>query len=296
MTEAVKHAVVECAGVPIWACTMQEATQLVIERALTESPAGAHVHLCNAYTLALADKDQPFKDLLNRSTFNFPDGMSVVWANRWRHRDMELPRERVCGPDLFLHVFDQGQQMGLRHYLLGSTPEVMTDLQQELLARFPQARIVGSESPPFRTLTNEEQADQLDRIRDSGAQVVWVGLGTPKQDWAAQALAHELDTRLRCRRGCVRLRRRPNEACPEVDAEERTGVGVPAGLGATAPLAALLDRECPVHPRNAEEVVTDSRVWLKPAVAVRLPPVRTPLQRCCRAGAPRRSGHHHLGT
>ena len=191
MTEAVKHAVVECAGVPIWACTMQEATQLVIERALTESPAGAHVHLCNAYTLALADKDQPFKDLLNRSTFNFPDGMSVIWANRWRHRDMEIPRERVCGPDLFLHVFDQGQEMGLRHYLLGSTPEVMTDLQQELLARFPQARIVGSESPPFRTLTNEEQADQLDRIRDSGAQVVWVGLGTPKQDWAAQALAHD---------------------------------------------------------------------------------------------------------
>lgn len=192
MPDAAAHLVVRCAGVSITACTMQEATQLVMDRALGAGSAGSDVHLCNAYTLALADKDQPYRGLLNRATVNFPDGMSVVWANRWRHRDLDLPRERVCGPDLFLSVFDHGQQVGLRHYLLGSTVEVLTDLERELLRRFPEALVVGTESPPFRELTREEKAQQLGRIRDSGAQVVWVGLGTPKQDWAARALAEEL--------------------------------------------------------------------------------------------------------
>ena len=77
----------------------------------------------------------------------------------------------------------------MRHFLLGSTTPVLADLSAELLRRYPESRIVGTESPPFRKLSPEEKAQQQQRIRASGAQIIWVGLGTPKQDWAAQELA-----------------------------------------------------------------------------------------------------------
>lgn len=184
--------VVPCAGVSITACGRTAAAKEVIR--LTQNPLdrGADIHLCNAYTLALADRDSNFKELLNRATMNFPDGMAVVWANRWKHKSLELPKERVYGPDLFLDVFASGQQGGVKHYLLGSTPEVLNRLATELLKRFPDAQIVGCASPPFRELTARERLAQAADIRSSGAQIVWVGLGTPKQDWEVANLSREL--------------------------------------------------------------------------------------------------------
>ena len=193
MTTASAAPVVACAGVPITATTRQEAAALVVELAAAPRSPGTAVHLCNAYTLALADSDPSLRALLDRdSTLSFADGMSVVWANRWRHKDLDLPRERVYGPDLFLDVVERGQDAGLRHYLLGSTPAVLADLQRELTRRFPDAEIVGAESPPFRPMTGEERAEQRRRLVDSGAQVVWLGLGTPQQDVEAARLAAEL--------------------------------------------------------------------------------------------------------
>jgi N-acetylglucosaminyldiphosphoundecaprenol N-acetyl-beta-D-mannosaminyltransferase len=184
--------VVACAGVPVTACTRQEGAREVVRLATTEIPTGHDVHLCNAYTLALADQDPTLRHLLRTASVNFPDGMSVVWANRLRHRRQDLPRGRVYGPDLFLDVFALGQAARVAHYLLGSTPDVLDRLVDQLQQRFPDARIVGSESPPFRTLTHEEEAEQLERIRASGAQLVWVGLGTPKQDVESARISRAL--------------------------------------------------------------------------------------------------------
>ena len=184
--------VVPCAGVPITACTRARAARLVLDLAAAPRVSGVDVHLCNAYTLALADTDPGYGDLLRRAALNFPDGKSVVWANRLTHRDLDLPSERVYGPDLFADVLSLGRETGLRHYLLGSTPEVLAALQSRLRALHPGVRLVGADSPPFRELTPAERSDQADRIRASGAQVVWVGLGTPKQDREVAALAAEL--------------------------------------------------------------------------------------------------------
>ena len=185
-------ALVPCAGVPITACTREQAAALVLDLATAARPAGADVHLCNAYTLALADGDAGYGDLLRGATVNFPDGKSVVWANRLSRPGLNLPTDRVYGPDLFRDVLDLGVPVGLRHYLLGSTPEVLAALGSRLPDRHPGVRLVGAESPPFRALTAAERAGQAERIRASGAQVVWVGLGTPKQDREAAALAAEL--------------------------------------------------------------------------------------------------------
>jgi N-acetylglucosaminyldiphosphoundecaprenol N-acetyl-beta-D-mannosaminyltransferase len=181
--------VVPCAGVPIIAGTRADAARLVLDLAAAPRPSGVDVHLCNAYTLALADADPSYRDLLRTAAANFPDGKSVVWANRFSHRDLDLPTERVYGPDLFLDVLRLGQAVGLRHYLLGSTPAVLSGLRARIGRLCPDADVVGTDSPPFRQPTPAELADQADRIRCSGAQVVWVGLGTPKQDWEAARLA-----------------------------------------------------------------------------------------------------------
>jgi N-acetylglucosaminyldiphosphoundecaprenol N-acetyl-beta-D-mannosaminyltransferase len=130
--------------------------------------------------------------LLQRASINFPDGKSVVWANKLLHCRRTIPNDRVYGPDLFLDVFENGQELGLRHYLLGSTPQVLSRLETELRRRFPKAAIVGAVSPPFRALTEQETAEQTARLVESKAQVVWVGLGTPKQDWESARLAGDI--------------------------------------------------------------------------------------------------------
>jgi len=184
--------VVPCLGVPITACTPTQAAGEVVRLATTDLDHGVDIHLCNAYTLALADKDLGYKTMLQEAAINFPDGKSVVWANKLRHRRSAIPNDRVYGPDLFLDVFDKGQDLRLRHYLLGSTPQVLAELETELRRRFPKAQIVGVESPPFRTLTEQEIAEQTARLVESTAQVIWVGLGTPKQDWESSRLAEEM--------------------------------------------------------------------------------------------------------
>lgn len=150
------------------------------------------VHLCNAYTLALADKSEHLREVLNDSGLNLPDGMSVLWANRLFHWGQDGPKERVRGTDLFLSIFETDNEYQLRHYLLGSTPEVLGSLYNNLVELFPGVQIAGTDSPPFRELAEIEREQQLQRISASGAQIVWVGLGTPKQDIEAANLARRL--------------------------------------------------------------------------------------------------------
>lgn len=181
--------VLQCAGVPITCCLPAVAAEEVIRLATTDDERGTDVHLCNAYTLALADKDRTFRSLLGHATHNFPDGQSVVWANQLLHRGLSVPGTRVYGPDLFLDVIALGRNVGLRHFLLGSTPEVLAQLEVELRSRFPGVDIVGTASPPFRDLTEQESSNQIELLASSGAHIVWLGLGTPKQDWEAARLA-----------------------------------------------------------------------------------------------------------
>jgi N-acetylglucosaminyldiphosphoundecaprenol N-acetyl-beta-D-mannosaminyltransferase len=165
-------------GVRIDAFQIDTAVNQVL--AWKAAPAGRAAHLCNAYTLSLAVRDRSLRDLLNRADANLPDGMPLVWIAR----RLGLPhmRDRVYGPDLMVATIDRGRPHGLRHYLYGSTTEVIGLLLTNLRERFPGAEFVGVESGPFRNLTDIEEQELATRIADSGADVVWVGLGTPRQD------------------------------------------------------------------------------------------------------------------
>lgn len=128
-----------------------------------------------AHGLVEAQRDPALRRVFNESWLTTPDGMPLVWLG---------PRGvgRVYGPDLMLAVCDAGRATGLRHYLFGGVPGVAEALKAKLTARFPGVEIVGTMTPPFRALNEIETAALRAEVARTRPDVVWVGLGTPKQE------------------------------------------------------------------------------------------------------------------
>ena len=154
---------------------------------------GLAVHFANAYTVALADSNPGYADALRSSrSVCVTDGMPIAWAGRRFYPELADEWERVSGADLMIDVLTKSASHRPRHYFLGGDEETLSALIANIRLKWPQVVIAGFESPPFRDLTPAEVAQQDQRIRDSGATHVWVGLGTPKQDWESERLAAEL--------------------------------------------------------------------------------------------------------
>lgn len=154
--------------------------------------AGIAIHFCNAYNVAIAAKDANYAELVNSGTYTFSDGVPITWVGKKARPDLVNEWTRVYGPDVMTGVLSQSTGTSPRHYLLGSTPEVLQALITRIHTAFPNANVVGSESPSFGTPSAEELTARDERIRQSGASIVWVGLGTPKQDYEVARLARQL--------------------------------------------------------------------------------------------------------
>lgn len=116
------------------------------------------------------------------------DGMPLVWLSRHRLRASSppVPVERVYGPDLMLRAFARSETTGWRHFLVGATSTTLDLLTTRLAVRFPRAQIVGTLSPPRLTAGAPDDGGLVERIAAAHADVVWVGLSTPKQErWMA---------------------------------------------------------------------------------------------------------------
>ncbi len=118
------------------------------------------------------------------SLLTTPDGVPLVWVAR----ALGLKNvARVCGPDMMLKVCHAGLDKGWRHFLYGGTSEVLHDLERALKRLFPDIQIVGILSPPFCTPMVAEQERFLQQLQEAKPDIVWVGLGSPKQEiWMAQ--------------------------------------------------------------------------------------------------------------
>jgi N-acetylglucosaminyldiphosphoundecaprenol N-acetyl-beta-D-mannosaminyltransferase len=147
--------------------------------------------LVNSYSISLMAREHRYASVLRGDGINLADGRPVTWALAALSRRAGTPTlpGHVRGPSLFDRVLDESQGTGVRHFLLGGTPYTLARLEAAIAARYPKALVVGVESPPFRPLTAEERIEQDERIRASGADIVWVGLGTPRQDIEAERLA-----------------------------------------------------------------------------------------------------------
>lgn len=180
------------AGLPFVARAPQQAAlDFALAAVEPNRKRGEHVHLANAYSVSLASTDPAVAAVFeDRRAWLLPDGKPITWISALRRDDQRL--RQVRGPQFMLDVIDLGRPLQLRHYLLGGSPQVLAQLRDNLERDYPGIVVVGAESPPFRSPTEEELAERDERIRASGAQVVWVGLGTPKQDFEAERLARSL--------------------------------------------------------------------------------------------------------
>jgi len=152
---------------------------------LARSEAGGHLHFANAWSVVTARDDAQARSAFAEGVC-YPDGLPVVWA--MRRGGAGASASRVEGPRFFESVIDTGRPAGLRHYLLGATPDTLRLLQLSLESRYPGALIVGTSSPPFAPLDDEYVAKELLKVDEARPDIVWVGLGTPKQDlFAAMA-------------------------------------------------------------------------------------------------------------
>jgi N-acetylglucosaminyldiphosphoundecaprenol N-acetyl-beta-D-mannosaminyltransferase len=152
---------------------------------------GCHsVAATSMHGIVEAQHDPSFKEILNTTDLVVPDGMPLVWLGR--RRGHHLAR-RVYGPDLLLAFCEKTQSRGYRHFFYGGEPGVAEDLAKSLKSRSPGLNVVGMCSPPFRELSVQEEREMEDLIARAAPDVVWVGLGTPRQDrWM-----HVHKTRLR---------------------------------------------------------------------------------------------------
>jgi N-acetylglucosaminyldiphosphoundecaprenol N-acetyl-beta-D-mannosaminyltransferase len=142
-----------------------------------------YVCLATVHGVMECQRDPSLRSIFNASGLTTPDGMPLVWLG-WL-RGLRHVR-RVYGPDLMLAVCGRSVRRGYRHYFYGGAPGVAERLAARLRERFPELRIAGTYTPPFRAMTADEDAEAVREINRAGPDIVWVGLGSPKQDrWMA---------------------------------------------------------------------------------------------------------------
>jgi N-acetylglucosaminyldiphosphoundecaprenol N-acetyl-beta-D-mannosaminyltransferase len=142
-----------------------------------------YVTLCNVHSVVTASQDAAFKKVIAQADLALPDGAPVAWVLR---RSGYPEQQRLNGPDLMWRYLGLADKIGQSVFFYGSSDDTLNKLKVCLNAAFPTLTIAGMESPPFRELTPDEDLAYVDQINRSGAHVVFVGLGCPKQEaWMA---------------------------------------------------------------------------------------------------------------
>jgi N-acetylglucosaminyldiphosphoundecaprenol N-acetyl-beta-D-mannosaminyltransferase len=165
-------------GVPISVLDMGRALASV-GALIAAGGRGRYVCACDVHSLMRARQDESHLAALAGASMVTPDGQPLVWTARMRG---ETGMARVAGPDLLPALCEHGLKHGWRHYFYGGAEGVADELGKRLSERFPGLKVAGCESPPFRPMNAHQRAEAITRINASRADIVWVGLGCPKQE------------------------------------------------------------------------------------------------------------------
>jgi len=169
-------------GVGLSAVNLDQAVDSICQQILDRDR--AYICLAPAHSVMDCYHDPQLREIFNRSAIVGPDGMSMVWlAKLSGHRHVR----RVYGPDLMLALCSASLRLGFSHYFYGGGQGAGSELASRLKARFPGLQVVGTSSPPFRALTTNEDAEVVRQINAANPDLVWVGLGSGKQErWMAE--------------------------------------------------------------------------------------------------------------
>ncbi len=165
-------------GVNVWVTDMVKTVHLIEEN--VKKLSGEYVCVGNGHTTVTAFEEEDYRRVQNGAIGVFPDGepLSIVSRNRGFKE-----AKRVTGPDFMEQMFLRGQEgNGLKHYFYGGSQDTLDVLKEVLNKKYPNLQIAGMYSPPFRPLTEEEDKKIIEMINEAAPDILWVGLGAPKQE------------------------------------------------------------------------------------------------------------------
>ena len=180
-------------GVNICVTNMDETVNTIMSN--LEDWRGSYICVSNVHTTVMASENEDYKNIQNSAVMVLPDGAPL---SQYCHEKGFYEAERVTGPDLMQRLLainennnkkkdqigqiSQEQHNTLCHFFYGSTEETLCKLKQVIKERYPNAEICGVISPPFRELNDDEDKQIIDKINNANPDIVWVGLGAPKQE------------------------------------------------------------------------------------------------------------------
>jgi N-acetylglucosaminyldiphosphoundecaprenol N-acetyl-beta-D-mannosaminyltransferase len=151
---------------------------------LSKNQSSSYVCICNVHMLIEANDSESFANIVNQADMVTPDGKPVAKGLEWLHK---IKQSRVAGMDLIESLFERSAKDQLKLFLFGSTEDVLAKMVEKAKNQFPNINIVGTLSPPFRELSEQEKTDIVTEINVQNPDFVFVALGCPKQEkWMAE--------------------------------------------------------------------------------------------------------------
>ncbi|MEY3791279.1 MAG: hypothetical protein RLZ09_2115 [Pseudomonadota bacterium] len=168
-------------GISIHALSWEQAVSTIMQ--WTQETRSRVVCACNVHSVISAKADSALKKALQSADMRTPDGAPLAWLMR----KIGWPtQQRINGPDLMWKLLSASERLQISVFLLGSTESTLNHLEKKLCIAFPKLPLAGQLSPPFRALTAKEDDELIALISSSGARILFVGLGCPKQEkWMA---------------------------------------------------------------------------------------------------------------
>jgi len=179
---------IDICGVPVSAVNLGMACEIL--DGWIKGRKKSYVCVAPVSTIVDSQVEAEYRKVINEADMVTPDGMPLVWMGKLRgYKDIG----RTYGPDLMLALCGQGQKKGYKHFLYGGSKNTCSLLKTVLKEKFPDIDIVGEYAPPFRSDYVQEDAKVVDEINRLSPDVLWIGLGSPKQDYWMQHHRDQLD-------------------------------------------------------------------------------------------------------
>jgi N-acetylglucosaminyldiphosphoundecaprenol N-acetyl-beta-D-mannosaminyltransferase len=174
-------------GVPVNVLDMPLALQTIDQ--FISNKRGGYICIRDVHGVMAAQVDEHLQNIHEHALLVTPDGMPLVWLGRLNGYPSI---RRVCGPDLVSALCAHSIDRGYTHYFFGGTDDVLTKLMATLRFQFPGLKIAGWECPPFKTTTTTPDLAATEKMRMANPDIIWIGLGSPKQEYWMQANAANL--------------------------------------------------------------------------------------------------------
>ncbi len=178
-------------NIPLHNYSFRDAVKKIITKASGDERENCCVSLTGAHGLVYARKHPEFEELLHSFYLNLPDGMPGVWLGRMKGARL---MQRCYGPNIFAAIMKASSTRNIKHFLCGGKEGVAEKLKVACAKKFNNTNITGTYCPPFLGIDEYDYEMIAEKINRSGADIVWIGISTPKQEQFAWRLSHYTNT------------------------------------------------------------------------------------------------------